>query len=110
MAELSRLGYQAPAGEVAVKTQGRRGGQATEADFVRLCEAFSEKKVDPLPLPTMSRSPTRSLSLPGCVAPAEKCSKSILEEMQLVRGQVYSRLGHQIVRIPWDFTARGCWK
>src|SRR5262249_49710732 len=28
MAELCRLGYQAPAGEVAVKTQGRRGGQA----------------------------------------------------------------------------------
>src|SRR5262245_34462204 len=28
MAELCRLGYQAPAEEVAVKTQGRRGGQA----------------------------------------------------------------------------------
>src|SRR5215472_13644454 len=27
----------------------------TEADFVRPCEAFFEKKVDPLPLPAMSR-------------------------------------------------------
>ena len=24
--------------------------------------------------------------------------------------QGYSRLGHQIVRIPWGFIARGCWK
>ena len=28
VAELCRLGYQAPAGKVAVKTQARRGGQA----------------------------------------------------------------------------------